>query len=208
MKYLDKNILRPVSINSKVLSLLIIIFFLSSLGFGAYLVAHQEGEIDVDHFTISQALAYGSKPIMITLFLLAFLCTLLLNYIRGGEKNLLYLRYFLIVLPYALLITIIYVTTEVNKSLHFKFAGTIFLAQILYVFVVSYIFNKYLDKDCNLLIALDFNIILIICSFILLLVFGIYDEDDTSEFRSIIFASSENVTVVLNLLPILYLGFI
>ena len=133
---------------------------------------------------------------------------MLLNYIRGGEKYLLYLRYLLIIIPYAFIFVIIYVTTEVNKSLHFKFAGTIFLTQLLYVFVVSYIFNKYLEADCNLLIPLDFNIILIICSFILLLVFGIYNEDDTSEFRSIIFASSENLTVLLNFLPILYLGFI
>lgn len=208
MKYLDKNVLKKPDINSKVLSLLILIFFLSALGFGAYLISYKEDKIDVDQFTISQALAHGSKPIMIVLFILAFICTLVLNYIRGGEKNILYLRYLLIFIPYALLITIIYVTTDVNKSLHFKFAGTIFLTQLLYLFTISYIFNKYLDKDCNLLIALDFNIILVICSFVLLLIFGIYDEDDTSEFRSIIFASSENLTVFLNLLPALYLGFV
>ena len=43
----------------------------------------KEDKIDKDQFTISQALAYGSKPIMITLFFLSFICTMLLNYIRG-----------------------------------------------------------------------------------------------------------------------------
>ena len=208
MKYLDKTILNKVNINSKALSLLVVLFFLSALGLGGYLVSYDKGKIDADQFTISQALAFGSKPIMITLFLLSFICTILLNYVRGGEKNLLYLRYLLTFIPYAFIIVIIYVTADVNKSLHFKFAGTIFLTQLLFVFVVSYLFNQYLDEDCNLLIPLDFNIVLIICSFVLLLVFGIYNEDDSSEFRSIIFATSENLTVFLNLLPILYLGFI
>jgi hypothetical protein len=208
MRYLERNIFNPVTNNSRALSLITLIFFLSALLLGAYLVSTEKGEIDPSKFTISQALAFGEKPIMIPLFALAMITTLLLNYVRGGEKFLLYLRYFLILLSYSLIIAIIYITTYKNKSLHYKFAGLIFLCQLLYVFVVSHLFNRYLDPDCNLLIAIDYNVILIICAFVLLVVFGIFEEDDSSEFENIIFASSENITVFLNLLPILYLGFV
>ena len=208
MYYLEKTVLNPPSINTKVLSILTLLFFLSALLLGGYLVSTKKGEINPDKFTISQALAYGEKPVMITFFVLAGITTLLLNHCRGGDNFSLYLRYFLIILTYALIVTIIYVTVGVNKVAHFKFAGTIFLSQILVVFIVSNLFNKYLDPDNNLLIPIDFNIILIISCFVLLLVFGIFESDDYSEFNNIVFASSENITVLLNLVPILYLGFI
>jgi hypothetical protein len=208
MRYIDKMVLKPPNINTKSLSLLVLLFFISGLMLGSYLFAIDKGEIDSDRFTISQSLAFCNKPIAITLFSLAMIVTLILNYIRGGERFLLYLRYLLIVLSYGLIITIIYVTTFYNKSLHFKFAGVIFLSQLIYIFSVSYIYNNYLDKNSDLLIPVDFNIILIICTFTLLVVFGVFEEDDSSEFRNIIFASSEIITVFLNLLPVLYLGFI
>lgn len=208
MRYLEKSVFNPVSNNSRALSLLTLIFFLSGLLLGAYLVATEDGQISPEKFTISQALAYGEKPIMIPLFALTMISTLLLNYVRGGEKFNLYLRYFLTILTYSLIITIVFVTVNKNKSLHFKFAGTIFLSQLLYVLIVSNLFNRYLDPDCNLLIAIDYNVILVICAFVLLLVFGIFEEDDTSEFQNIMFASSENFTVLLNLVPIIFLGFV
>lgn len=208
MKYLDRSVLNPPNINSKVLSILTLLFFLAALLFGGYVTSLKKGEIDEERFTISQALAYGEKGIMITFFLLTMVTTLLLNYVRGGEKFLLYLRYFLITTYYILIIIIIYITTEVNKSLHFKFAGTIFLFQLLVVLIISNLFNQYLDPDCNLLIAIDYNIILIFCSFILLIIFGIFEEDDSNEFDNIVFASNENITVFLNLVPLLYLGFV
>lgn len=208
MKYLEKSVLNPVNVNSKTLSILTLLFFISALLFGAYIASLDKGQIDKDRFTISQALAYGVKPIMITFFSLAMITTLLLNYVRGGEKFLLYLRYLFTFISYSLIITIIYVTVDKNKNLHFKFAGVIFLCQLLYVFIVIYLFNKYLNPNTNLLIPLDFNVIMIIFSFSLLLVFGIFEEDDTSEFNNIVFASNENITVLLNLIPILYLGFV
>ena len=208
MRYLQRSVFNPVNINSKVLSILTLLFFLSALIFGAYVSSIDKGQVDIERFTISQALAYGEKGIMITFFFLALVTTLLLNYVRGGEKYLLYLRYFLISVSYILIITIIYVTTDINKSLHFKFAGTIFLFQLLVVLIISGLFNQYLDPDCDLLIAIDYNIILIFCSFILLIIFGIFEEDDTNEFDNIVFATNENITVFLNLLPILYLGFV
>lgn len=208
MRYLQTSVFNPVNINSKVLSILTLLFFLAALVFGAYIAALDKGQIDAQRFTISQALAHGEKSIMITFFALAYLTTILLNYVRGGNKFTLYLRYFLISLFYSLIIVIIYITTEKNKALHYKFAGTIFLCQLLVVLIISNLFNQYLHPDCSLLIAIDFNIILIICSFILLIIFGIFDDEDNNEFDNIVFASNENITVFLNLLPILYLGFV
>ena len=145
---------------------------------------------------------------MITLFVLSAITTLLLHYLRGGDKFLLYLRLFLITVTFILIITIIYVTVSFDKDIHFKFAGTIFLCQLLTVFIVSHLINRYLDPDNNLLIPIDFNVILIISSFVLLLVYGIFESDDAYEFNNIVFASSENITVLLNLIPVIYLGFI
>ena len=208
MRYLVKNTFKPVNVNSQVLSILTLLFFLSALLLGAYLVSTKKGEIDPDKFTISQALAFGEKAVMIPLFSLAMITTLLLNKVRGGDKFLLYFRYFLILISYSFIITIIFITTFENKSLHYKLAGIIFLSQLLYVLIVSNLFNQYLDPDCSLLIAIDYNVILIICAFSLLVVFGIFEEDDSSEFQNAIFASSENITVFLNLLPVLFLGFV
>jgi hypothetical protein len=208
MRYLERNTFKPVNINSQVLAILTLIFFLAALLLGAYLISAKKGEIDPDKFTISQALAFGEKGIMIPLFALAMITTLLLNKVRGGEKFLLYFRYLLILISYSFVITIIFVTTYENKSLHYKLAGVIFLCQLLYVLTVSNLFNKYLDPDCGLLTAIDYNVILIISAFALLVVFGIFEEDDSSDFQNVIFASSENITVFLNLLPVLFLGFV
>ena len=208
MYYLEKTVLNPPNINTKVLSILTLLFFLSALLLGGYLVSTKKGQINPEKFTISQALAYGEKPVMITLFVLAAITTLLLHYLRGGDKFLLYLRLFLITVTYSLIIAVIYVTVSVNNDIHFKFAGTIFLCQLLVVFVVSHLINRYLDPDNNLLIPIDFNIVLIISSFMLLIVYGIFESDETSEFNNIVFASSENITVLLNLIPVIYLGFI
>lgn len=207
MIFLNKSLTSP-DINSKVLATLAILFFVSSLGLGGYLAAYEEDKIDKDHFTISQSLAYGTKEIMIPLYVLSFICLFLLNSVRGGDRNLLYFRYLMITITYSLLIVIMFVTVEKNKALHYEFAGTIFLSQLLFIFSIAYIFNNYLETTSNLLIPLDFNVILVVCAFILLLLFGIYNEDDTYEFKTIVFASSENATVILNLIPIFYLGFI
>lgn len=208
MYYLEKTVLNPPNINTKVLSILTLLFFIAALLFGGYLISHKEGRISSSKFTISQALAYGNKAIMITFFILAAITTLVLHYIRGGGKFSLYLRFFLIILGYILLITVIYVTVEINNKLHFAFAGTIFLSFLLVVLVISNLFNRYLDPDNNLLIPMDFNTILIISTFILLLVFGVFEADTAHEFNNIVFASSENITVLLNLVPVIYLGFI
>ncbi len=206
--YKEYYFLNKPNINTKFLSILTIIFFISAILFGGYLISYQKGQIDDEHFTISRSLANGNKPIMIVFVLLALITNLLLNYVRGGKKELLYLRYFLIFVSYSLIISIMYLTVAFNKSLHFKLAGTIFLFQVLVVFIISYLFNNYLDKDNDLLIPIDLNNILIIVCFTLLLIFGIFDPSDTCEFRNAMFASSENAMVLLNFIPILYLGFI
>jgi len=208
MRYLKNNILNPVTINTKLLSILTLLFFICALLLGSYLFSFKEGQISGSKFTISQALAYSNKAIAITLFGLSLISALLLNYARGGDKFSLYLRYFLISVSYILIITIIFITVKENRKLHFNLAGIIFLFQFLYILIVSNLYNRYLNPDCDLLIAIDFNIILAICSFVLLVVFGIFEDDETAELDNVVFASSENLTVFLNLLPMLYLGFI
>lgn len=201
-------ILNPATNKTAILSIAILISFLIALVVGAYMFSLADNKIDKDRFTISQALAYGNKPIMITFFIISLILTLYLNYLRGGPAWSLYLRYLFFTLAYAFVIVIIYVTTEKNKELHFRFAGTTFTLLLINVLVISYLFNYYLKERPNLITAIDYNIILIVISFVLLAVFGVFDPNDNSEFRNIIFASNENITVFLNLLPTFYLGFI
>ena len=202
------NIFNPPNNNTKALSIVILLSFLAALLGGGYAVSAEKGKISEDEFTISQALGNGNKYIMITFFVITLISSILLTYMRGGPLISLYSRIFLYLLAYSLIIVIMWVTVPKDKALHFKFAGTIFTAQLLVVLIITYLFNRYLDCHDKRLIVLDYNLILIFSSFILLLVFGIFDEDDKSEFRNVIFASNENITVLLNLIPILYLGFI
>jgi hypothetical protein len=200
--------LRPPNNQTRILSVVVVVSFILALVVGGYVVSLDKGEITEQKFTVSRALANGDKYTMISLFSVSLIATLLLNYIRAGKTNLLLLRMIMITSIYAMVFSIIWITVAVDKKTHFAIAGAIFTVMTLYIFLVSYIFNKYLEIYDYRKIFLDLNIVLLYASFVLLLVFGIYDASDKSEFNSIVFASNENISILLNFIPIVFLGFV
>lgn len=201
-------ILRPPNFQTRVLAIIVLLSFIAAMLGAAYLVALDKDQIDSHKFTISQALAHGSKEIMVPLFIVALFATVLLNYIRGGEPYLLVFRIMCTFLIYTMMIALIWITVEEDKATHFHIAGTIFTFITVYIFAITYLFNNYLPGYNADKMLLDLNMVLLYCSFVLLLVFGIFDESDKSEFNSIMFAGNENITVFLNFVPLFYLGFI
>lgn len=209
-KKIPKNnlIFRPPNTQTRVLSIIVLVSFIIAMGLGAYGFSLEKGKISTEKFTVSQALAYGNKEIMVPLFIISLLGTILLNYVRGGTKYFLLFRISCALIFYGLMISLIWITVKKNKSLHFKLAGTIFTFITIYIFILSYLFNNYLPYYRTKKMLLDLNLVLLFTSFILLLVFGIFDESDKSEFNSIMFASNENITIFMNFIPLFYLGFI
>lgn len=122
---------------SKSLALSCIFCLAIFLGITAYLVSTLKGEIQSDNFTISQALAYGNKPAMITILLLAFGILGYLTYYRGHDY--LFIRLFMYLVICSFIITIIWVTTFYSAKDHYILASIIFT-----FFVIIIIFNSYL----------------------------------------------------------------
>ena len=122
---------------SKSLSISCIFSLVLFLGITAYLVSTLKGDIKSDNFTISQAIAYGNKPSMIIILVIAFSILGYLTYYRG--HNYLLIRLFMYLVLCAFIITIIWVTTYFSARDHYIFAGLIFS-----FFVITIIFNSYL----------------------------------------------------------------
>jgi len=122
---------------SKSLSISCITVLLIFLGITAYLVSTLKGEIHSDNFTVSQAIAYGNKPSMIILLVLAFSILSYLIYYRG--HNYLFLRLFMYLALCSFIITIVWVTTFYSKQDHYILASLIFI-----LFVITIILNSYL----------------------------------------------------------------
>lgn len=203
----DTLILRPPNFQTRVLSIIVLLSFILAM-LAAYLISLNKDKIDTSKFTVSQALAHGSKEIMVPLFAVAMIANIMLNYIRGGDKYFLAFRIVCLLIIYPMIISLVWITVEKDKAKHFHLAGTIFTFITVYIFVVSYLFNRYLYGYNADKMLLDLNIVLLFSSFILLLVFGIFDESDKSEFNSIMFAGNENITIFLNFVPLFYLGFV
>lgn len=193
---------------SRIVSSFSALAFLGALLGGAYGVSLKKKKVNGYIFTISQALAFGNKYIMVTLFTLAFAGIIFLNIYRGRVAKFLSIRILLLILVYAFIITIIWVTTYVNKNLHYIFAGIIFISNLLYITLLTYSYQKYLRKQQKYkTYLLDLNLMLAYGSLVLLLTYGIFD-DDKSYLDDSIFASNENFTVLLTAITLLYLGFI
>ena len=156
---------------TKIISSSAVILFLIAIGLGGYFVSEENGYISNDKFTISDAIAHGNKPVMITFFTLSYLLVIYLIYIRGPKKYINY-RILLLILMYALLITIIYITVQKNCNLHYAFAGIIFISNLLFVLSTMIIYNEYLKNKNNYLVyILDINIVLAFVAFITAAVF-------------------------------------
>jgi hypothetical protein len=203
----NKTISPPNSFTRKLSVFSIICFLIALLG-GAYGFSIADGKISDDDFTVSQALAHGNKFIMITFFVISFGLMAYLNYLRSS--NFLYkLRILLILIISTLILTIMWVTVAKNKKVHYILAGIIFTSNIVYLLTISYIFNDYLKKEKQYKrYVLDIIILLTFTAWIILLVFGVFSKSDDDLLDDEIFAITENITVCLTALPILYLGFI
>jgi len=205
---MDNLLFKPPNTVSRVVSVASVISFLGALLGGAYAFSLEQKKVNDRIFTISQALAFGNKYIMVIFFTLAFAGILFLNFYRSPRK-LLYYRIALILIVYSFLITIIWVTTFVNKKLHYLFAGLIFTSNLIYIAVLTYVYQRYLRKVGRYkTYLLDLNLLLAFASLIILLVFGIFEDDEKSILDDAIFASNENFTVLLTLITLIYLGFI
>ena len=195
-------ILNKPSFTTKILSILGVLFFCIGLGFGSYLVSYNKKQIDKNRFTVSQSLAFGNKPVMITFYTLAYLCIIPLVILRGGNPSLKYLRIFLLVLSYSLLITIIWITTYRNEKQHYIFAAIIFLSNLLFQIITIISFYNYVNKKKTLVGAGFIQLLVVLLLFTFLL------KSMNSKLYSRLFASFENVTVLSMGSVLLALGFV
>lgn len=195
-------VLNKPSLVTKILSVLGVIFFCIGLGFGSYLVSYKKKEIDKDRFTISQSLAFGNKPVMITFYTLAYLCIIPLVILRGGNMSLKLLRILLLVLSYSLLITIIWITTYRNEKQHYIFAVIIFLSNLLFQIITIISFYNYVNKKKTLVGAGFMQLLVVLLLFTFLL------KSMNSKLFAKLFASFENLTVLSMGSVLLALGFV
>ena len=205
---MDRFLFKPPNFISKSVSTISSFSFLIALLGGAYGFSIEKDKINDKIFTISQALAFGNKYIMVVFFTIAFAGIFFLNFYRT-PRNLLIPRIILLIFVYGFLITIIWVTTFVDKNLHYIFAGIIFTSNLIYITLITYIYQKYLaDKAKYKTYMLDLNLMLAFASMVILLVFGIFEANENSKLDDAIFASNENFTVLLTIITLLFLGFI
>lgn len=196
------KVLNKPTISTKILSSLGVLFFLIALGLGSYLVSHKKNEIDEDKFTISQSLAFGNKPVMVTFYTLAYILLILLVLFRGGQKSMMYIRLFLLILSYSLLITIIWITTYRNKKQHYIFAAIIFISNLLFQLITLISFYNYVNRKKTLIGAGIIQLLIVILLFVFLA------KSLHSKLYSQLFASFENVTVASMGSIILALGYV
>mgnify|MGYP003152027779 CR=1 FL=1 len=205
---MDRLLFKPPNFTSRSVSVASAISFLIALLGGAYAVSVEQKKVDDKIFTISQALAFGNKYVMVIFFTLAFAGIFFLNFYRTPRK-LLIPRIILLTFVYGFLITIIWVTTFVNQNLHYIFAGIIFTSNLIYITIITYLYQRYLASKARYkTYMLDLNLMLAFASMVILLVFGIFESNENSKLDDGIFASNENFTVLLTLVTLLFLGFI
>lgn len=163
------------------------------------------GDVNSSIFTISQSLAYGIKPVIVTMFVIFMFLLLYLIYYRGHNKFL-YIRLFLVIAICVLIITIIWVTTMYNKNDHYILAFFIFIMVIVYIFLTSIVIYQGLSiKTKQAKIILYLLPILAILGFLGL---ALSVNNVINENAKEIFPSAENYMILIQILSILSLGFI
>jgi hypothetical protein len=179
-------------------------FLMIMFGLASYLTSFLKGKISKDLFTISQSLAFGNKPVMVSILTISFMLILYLNYYRGHKYLL--VRMFLLLLMYSLIITIIWVTTYYNIKDHYILAFVIFTLALIYVYLNSIVIYKGLKNKTRINIFILFLIpILITLGFLGLIISNISPiRKEVVE----LFPSFENFTLSIMGLSILALGFI
>ena len=195
--------MKQPDIISKRLAVSCVTLFVLFIGITAYLVSALKDEIQSNNFTISQAIAFGNKPSMITLVVLAMSIFSYLTYYRGHKY--LYFRLLLSLIMCSLVITIIWVTTQYSKKDHYILAGFIFSSVIITIILNSYlIYNGQLVKTKNSKIILLALPILSILGFIGLTLGKVsFIEDKVVQ----LFPSFENYVASIFGISVITLGF-
>jgi hypothetical protein len=195
--------MKQPDIISKRLAVSCVTLFVLFIGITAYLVSALKDEIQSNNFTISQAIAFGNKPSMITLVVLAMSIFSYLTYYRGHKY--LYFRLLLSLIICAFVITIIWVTTYYSKEDHYILAGFIFISVVITIILNSYlIYNGQLVKTKNSKIILLALPILSILGFIGLTLGKVsFIEDKVVQ----LFPSFENYVVSIFGISVITLGF-
>lgn len=194
-------------LKSKVISIICIIVFICMIILAAYLPSALSGDVNADIFSISQSLAFGNKPAIISLLTLALVLLIFLIHYRG-HKQYLIIRIFLLLIIYTFIITIIWVSTYYNETDHYILASIIFISIFIYICITSIvIFNSL--KSNGSVSTMDKTIVfgipvLGVLGFIGL---GLSNIDFIKQKLSYLFPSFENYIVLMQVLSILMLGF-
>lgn len=196
--------MRPPDFTSKALSIIVSCILPLTIGLAAYLPSALSGNVNSSIFTISQAIEYGNKPAMVSMFSLFLFLLLYLIYYRGPNKYL-YIRLFLILLTCSLIITIIWVTTNFNINEHYILATVIFISTIIYILLTSIVIYQGLKvKSKSSTIILISLPILAILGFIGL---GLSLNKFISKEAAELFPSAENYMFLIQIFSMLTLGF-
>lgn len=192
---------------SKVISIICIIVFLSTIGLAAYLPSALSGDVNVDILTISQSLAFGNKYAIISLLTIATILLIYLIYYRG-HKEYLIIRILLILIIYGFIITIIWVSTHYNETQHYILATIIFISIFVYICFTSLVIYNSL-KSNGFVSTMDKTIvfgipILALLGFIGL---GLSITDFIKPTPTYLFSLFENYFFLTQILSILFLGF-
>jgi hypothetical protein len=121
----------PADIVSKSIAVVGVLIVVLMFTLAAYLDSFLKGDIDKNIFTVSQALAFGNRPLMIAMLSAGMFAIGFLIYYRGHRYML--IRLFLILLMLSLIITIMWVTTFYSRQDHYIIAFVIFIANILLI---------------------------------------------------------------------------
>lgn len=187
---------------TKILSLIILFLLLATFGLLAYLNATLEHEINSTEFTISQALAFSIKPAFVIVFTIACALFAYLIYYRGHDYLL--IRLFMLLVIYAFVITILWITTYYNKSDHYILASFIFTFTVLFIGLNNYLLYHGLKSHTKLLDIFLIGIpILAVLGLIGLIISSVLLSDVPQ-----VFPAFENYMLLLKGFSVLALGFI
>lgn len=186
----------------KILTILSIICYLSSIGLLTYLPAAIDHKISNKLFTISEALAFSIKTGFIIIFTIS---CLIYSYVMYKKYNTLILFKFIILLIiYSFIITILWVTTYYNKNDHYILACFIFISAFILINLNNYHIYKSLTttKHKNIIIIFSiFTIFTLLGTFISLIIYK-YNNNITG-----IFPSFEISMIILQAISMFFVGF-
>ena len=189
---------------SRLISFIAMVSMIISFGIFSYFYSGiVEGNLGTSEenrtFTISRALAYGNKPGFFILTTISFLYIIYLLILRGPKK-LFFPRVLLLFISFSFLISLLWLTTMYNETLHYTLASIIFTFILFFNLLTFYLFYNRYRSDRNLFILMG---LINIGAYISLIVFAILRGSLTSD----VFAALEIVFALLFLVTIGFLGY-